>query len=244
MKTKLQSLGFTAAHFQLITAAVIVFGSLIFIKSDLSVRALFAQADNEKPEITYESVRNQLLAEQGLVTPNNESLESDAEQLALLDRGDIDGEVLGDAIGIGAIPDADELLLPEISSQLKLTITPQDNEATRAAYQTTVQTIEADANIVSLLGELNSSDIDTLRHAVSGWQWVINTLSATPVPASLEKYHKTQLTYYSVMMNIGKIYAGDKSEAELPLLTKAMLSYSQKAEALRAQMNEQYKLSL
>ena len=241
---KLKSLGFNSNHFKLLTVAVIVFGSLIFIKSGLSVGALFAQADDEKPTLTYEQAREQVLAERG-TTDSSEALESEAAaQLALLDLGNIDGQVLGDAIGIGEIPDADELMLPEISSEISFNITSLDDAAAQAQYQVATQTIEADANVVGLLSELNSSDQETLDHAVSGWQWVIGAMSATPVPASLEKFHKTKLIYYSVMMNIGKVYAGQKTESDLPLLTKAMLSYGQKVETLRAQINADYNLNL
>ena len=119
-----------------------------------------------------------------------------------------------------------------------------DNQQTRMQYQQTTHALEESANIVGLLADLNSTDKETLQHSVKDWEWVIGELANIPVPVSLEKYHKTKLTYYSVMMNIGKVYAGQKAETELQLLTKAMLSYSQKIETMRAELNQMYELQL
>lgn len=243
-KNKLKDLGFTSAHVQLLTVAFLVLGALIVFKSGINVTAMFAHADNAKPNLTYEQALAQVQAQQAQDDSNISSAESDQSQIALLDRGNIDGQVLGEAIGIGAIPDADQLPLPEITSQISMQTTSQDDDAARLAYQTAVSQTETDANIVGLLGELNSSDKPTLEHAVKGWGWVIDTLQNIPVPPSLAEFHKDKITYYIVMQNIGKIYAGQKPESDLQLLTKAMLSYSQKVDSLQTSLNDKYKLSL
>jgi hypothetical protein len=242
-KTKLQNLGFTSGHIQLLTVAFFVLGALIVFKSGINVTAMFAKADTEKPQVTYEQVKAEVESEYAQQNPSATSTDDQA-QLALLDRGEIDGQVLGDAIGIGAIPDADQLPLPEITSQIFVKQFKYDDQDARVYYQNEIQKIESDSNVVSLLAGLNSSDKPTLDKAVQGWEWVINDLSQVEVPASLVEYHKTKLTYYSVMMNIGKIYAGQKSESDLQLLTKAMLSYSQKIESMTASVNQTYQLNI
>lgn len=244
-KTKIQSLGFTSGHLKLLTVAFVVIGGLIFAKSGLNIKTMFVKADNEtqKQTITYEQAKAEVEAENPPVDSSTLA-DSDAAQIALIDRGDVDGQVLGDAIGIGAIPDADQLVIPDITSQIHMTMDSQDDDKARLQYETTTQGIEADADIVGLLSDLNSSDQSALDHSVKGWGWVIDTLQNTPVPPSLAEFHKNKIAYYSVVMNIGKIYAGQKSDSDLQLLTKAMLSYSQKIEDLRTTINDTYKLNL
>jgi len=240
-KTKLQSLGFNSAHAKLLTVVVGVFVVLFFAKSNLDVKTLFVKADSKQEVLTYDEVKNQVAQK---YQSSSAGEDDSSDQVALLSRGDVDGKVLGDAIGIGEIPDADQLLLPEISDQLQITKAPTDNADARSAYQIQAQQIENDADITGLLAEINSDDQSTLEHSVNGWEWVINTLSKVPVPASLEKFHKDKLIYYSVLMNTAKIYSHQKSEDDLPLLTKAMLSYSQKIEETRNTLNTTYNLSL
>lgn len=244
IQTKLQSAGFTTGHAKLLTVSFAIFAVLFFVKSDLSIRTLFAVADNDAKILTYDDVRRQVESEMGTPQTSNAAGEEIMKQIELLDRGGMDGAVLGEAIGIGAIPDADDLLLPELTANINFVSFPQDDSQSRIYYQTKTAQIENDASIISLLGALNSTDQAVLRDSVSGWQKVIDQLSAVAVPASLEKYHKAKVTYYAVLMNMGKVYAGDKSDSDMQVLTKAMLSYSQKVESLRAELNAKYGLSL
>jgi hypothetical protein len=241
-KTKLQNLGFTSGHVQLLTVAVAIFAVLIYAKSDINLTAMFASADEEVTMMTYEDALAEATAEQGFdYTNQNDGSE---EQLALLDRGEVDGKVLGETIGIGEIPDADEMMLPEISSQLKVNAIGIESAYYRSQYQEWMHNIERDGDITNILAALNSSDPTVLREAVSGWDWVIRKMADVEVPPSLEQYHKNKMIYYSVLKGLGEIYAGDKSESDMPLLAKAMLSFSQKVESMTASLNEQYQLNL
>ncbi len=241
-KTKLQSLGFTSGHAQLLTVAVAVFVVLFVAKSGINWKTVFVHADSQTHMLTYDEALAQAQNEIGAVNPNQD--DGSAEQIALLDRSNIDGKVLGDAIGVGEIPDADQMLLPDIVNQLKINNSNNDSQAARQQYVSAVQKIENDAQITSLLADLNTDDKDTLRSSADGWNWTIKQISNVPVPPSLQKYNQDKLVYYSVIMNIAKIYAGDQSEDGLPLMTKAMISYSDKMDALQQQLNSQYNLGL
>src|SRR6476469_3596372 len=147
-KTKLQSLGFNSAHAKLLTVVVGVFVVLFFAKSNLDVKTLFVKADSKQEVLTYDEVKNQVAQK---YQSSSAGEDDSSDQVALLSRGDVDGKVLGDAIGIGEIPDADQLLLPEISDQLQITKAPTDNADARSAYQIQAQQIENDADITGLL---------------------------------------------------------------------------------------------
>ncbi len=242
-KTKLQSMGFGTGHLQLLTVALALFGLLMYAQSDMSITALFVSADDEVQMITYEDALAQSEAEYGELADSTLS-EEEQQQLALLERSDIDGKVLGEAIGIGEIPDADQMFLPEIDSSLKMNSATTESEFLRNQYMRWTQNIESDAKVTTLLAGLNSTDKQVLRDSVNGWNWVISKMGNVVVPPSMQKFHKSKMVYYSVLMNITKIYAGDKSETDMALLTKAMLSYSEKVESLRQELNQQYSLEL
>ncbi len=242
-KTKLQAMGFGAGHVQLLTVAVALFAVLMYAQSSMSITTLFASADDEVKMITYEDALAESNAQYGNLADSSVS-QAEEEQLALLDRNQIDGKVLGEAIGIGEIPDADQLLLPEIDAQLKVNATAAESEVLRDQYVRWSQNIERDGNITALLAALNSTDKNLLRDSANGWNWVVTKMGNVVVPPSMQKLHKSKMVYYSVLMNITKIYAGEKSEADMPLLTKAMLSYSEKVESLRQEVNQQYSLEL
>src|SRR5262245_37453291 len=116
MQTKLQSMGFTLKHAQLIGIAVVVFAVLIFTQTGLSLKGMFASADSDKPKLTYEQVRSQVLAENGNSSSLNEMNADNARQLAMLDLSD-DGEVLG---ANSDYPSAEEIFTPEVMNEVTI----------------------------------------------------------------------------------------------------------------------------
>ncbi|HEX3096058.1 MAG TPA: hypothetical protein VHQ20_02975, partial [Patescibacteria group bacterium] len=112
-KTKFKSLGFTAGHAQLLTVAVAIFAVLFVAKSGVNLKTVFVHADTKTEMLTFDQVHNEVAAQENQ-SSDPTATDDSAQQLALLDRGDVDGKVLGDAIGIGEIPDADQLIVPDI----------------------------------------------------------------------------------------------------------------------------------
>lgn len=224
---KLQQLGFNRNHYLIGLIAVIVFGVLVFPRTGIQLSAMFSQADETKPQITYEAMREKVYAQAGVgkIDPYLQKLD---EQFALLDRGQADGAVLGEAIGIGEVPNADELVLPEVEQQFPIRISTSSSPEQESNYLNQLRELEISYNTLAMLGDLNSTDVSLLESSVQKWNSFLTDLSQMEVPVSMEDYHRTKIYYYFSIMRIGSVYAGLSDEASLATYLKVMISFGNK----------------
>ncbi len=225
---KLNNAGFNKNHFQLIGLAMIVFVILIFAKSEISLKSLVTQADSKPEILTYEDALKQVSSNNKV---NSDQFNKDLEnQFALLDRGQADGKVLGEAIGIGAIPDSSELAVPEAFNEYPV-VTSNDNSSVAIAnYQNAITNIEARYGTVEMLADLNSDDKQMINSSLAKWKNLLLEISKINVPSSLAESHKNKIVYYYAIMKTGEVYAGQLDESKLSYYLKIMLSYANKVQ--------------
>lgn len=227
MKNNLEQLGFNRNHYLIGLTALIVFAILVFPRTGIKLSAMFSQAEEPKPQITYEQMRGEVYAQMGVgeVDPYIEELD---KQFALLDRGQADGSVLGDAIGIGEVPNADELVLPEVEQRFPVRVTAGFQPEQETKYMAQLQELETSYGTLTMAADLNSSDLNLLQASVKKWQSLLTDLSNSEVPPTLEDYHRTKIYYYYSMMKIGNVYAGLEDESALGTYLKVMISFGNK----------------
>lgn len=215
--------GMNKNHVMVMGVVVFALASYALPKTGLSVRAMFG---NGEPVaiMTYDDARARVLADMGDISPIDNTKTKD--QIALIDRGTLDTQVLGDAIGIGTIPNAKDMQLPELDQQYPVKTVEDDTEATLTRYQMALNDIETRYAVVDMLATLNSSDTESIKQSTFKWKQMLQELSAVPVPTKLQANHRARLGYYYSMMKTGEVYAGISSESELPLYVKAMLAFS------------------
>ncbi len=228
MTQNLRQLGFNKNHYALLSFAVVLFAILLIGRSGFKVSAMFTKAEDvPAPTITYEQTRSEVYAQLG-VGENDQYLQELDKQFALLDRGDADGAVLGDSIGIGAVPNADELILPEVEQAYPLKISEQSFPQQELNYLSQVQDLEIRYDATTMLADLNSSDTNLIRSSVGRWQSLLTDLSSIAVPSSMQDYQRTKIYYYYSIMKIGSVYAGLEDEESLTTYLKVMIGFGNK----------------
>ena len=241
MTTKLKSLGFTSGHAHLLIVAVALFSVLMVAKSDLSVKALFANADDEVEMLTYEDVRSEVVAEYGGV-----SSEADAEaekQLALLDRSLDNGQVLGDMVGIGTIPNIDKIFARDQLDMIPVTTIATTQQSVQI-YSERVIGVEAEHGAVALMANLNSSDQAVLTQTKDQVVVVISNLKGLSVPAELADFHRYKMIYYQTLASMADAFANNTLDANFQNTSKILFSVMEKIESTKTEMQTKYQVSL
>lgn len=242
MKTKLQSLGFTSGHMHLLLVAVAVFAILMVVKSDVNLKTMFANADDEQVMLTYDDVQNQTAAEFGPVA-DTELTSEEEEQYALLDRSLETGEVLGDATGIGTVPDAEQIFS---RSQLDLINVNTQNTTAESIkkYSESLLSVESQNESVTLMANLNSSDSATLNKTKDQAYYVIQNLSALTVPSELADYHRYKMIYYQTLASMADSFAQNNLNTNFENTSKIFFSVTNKIEQTKAWVQDKYNVAL
>lgn len=224
MKDHLKNLGFNFNHIAVIAVVVFAFSFYALPKLGFKPTALFAKANNAEKMISYDSVRREVYAQMGNIpiTDKNKT----ADQIALLDRGGSNPQVLGEMIGIGTIPSAEDMVLPEMEQRYPVRIIDENSEGTKAAYKEITTKLERKYSVMSLMAAMNSSDKNVLTRSAQAWDYLLTELSAVNTPSELKDFHRTKIGYYYAMMKVTQVYAGLAPESELGLYTKAMLAFT------------------
>ncbi|MDQ3018469.1 MAG: hypothetical protein M3Q64_01205 [bacterium] len=242
MKTKLQSMGFSIAHAQLIGIAVVVFAVLVFTQTGISIKGMFAKAEIQPVVITYEQARTEVLNEQS-VSSNNVSEDLNQRQLALLNRTDENGQVLGSAIGIGDIPTADQIFSRE---QLDLIVinTVATNPKNILKYSEQIMAIESENNALALLGNLNSSDPVALSEASKQATVLVSNFKSLSVPSELADYHRYKMIYYQSLARIAQAFEKNELNDDFANTSKILFSIMDKIEQTKRLVSEKYQVAL
>lgn len=226
MKISNEQIGFNKNHAIIIGAVILALSFYSLPRMGINVKAMFDKNEVKVAVPTYDETRSKVIADMGLT--ENPDYNKAREQIALLNRGAIDANVLGEAIGVGAIPGANEMDLPEMEQLYPLNVIKDNGVETVANYHRYVNQIEAKYGVIGMLTILNSSDTQMIMNSMKQWKSMLQELSKIPVPSSLENMHHARLGYYYSMMKTGEVYAGMTSESELGLYVKAMLAFSNK----------------
>lgn len=243
-KTKIESLGFTRGHIQVLTVAFIVIGGLIVFKSGINITTMFANADDEaKPTLTYEQVAAEVAAEQSGQTSTAEADREAEEQFALLDRSIDNGMVLGDSIGLGEIPNSDEIFLQSDLEKIKVN-TIATTTATVKAYEDEILYIESKSDLITILSNINSGDTDTLTLGKQQALELARAMGNVSVPNELVEFHRYKIMYAISLSNISEVWLKERPETDLQVQTQLMLSTMNKIESLRQAINQKYSASL
>jgi hypothetical protein len=242
MTQKLKSLGFNSAHLQLLTVAFVVVGGLIFVKSGLSVRALFVHADNEKPPVTYDSVRNQIVSESSQQADPAADAEAE-KQLALLDRQLDSGQVLGESIGVGTIPNVEQVFSRSLLDQIQVKTTDTSKQSI-SKYAEQVAGVETQDGAVILLGSLNSDDPTVLNQTKQSSDVVVQGLSTLIVPSELADYHRYKMLYYKSLATMADYFAKNDLNTDFQNNSKVLFSLTEKIEQIKTDIYNKYQVTL
>lgn len=223
MKTKLQSWGFTLGHLQLIGIAVVVFAILVATQTGFPahLHAMFSKADDTKPMLTYDDVHAQVAAENN--SNNNSADDTTDQQIALLNRTDDDGQVLGDAIGLGTIPTADQLFSREQLDAIPVKTVPTNKDSV-AKYQTDLSIMENDFDTPTLIGNLNGNDPQVIKQTVQQIQSLIDKLQTLSVPDQIADYNRYKIMYYQTLINIGNAFVNNDQGSDFRNSSTALFS--------------------
>ena len=243
MTTKLKSLGFTSGHAHLLLVAVAVFGLLMFAKSDLNVRTLFANADDEVEMLTYEDARNEVVTAYGGVASSPADEEAE-KQLALLDRSLDNGQVLGEMVGLGSIPSADAIFSQDILNKISVKVIhnalPEDpqNYADKLTY------IESSNDVLTLLANINSGDPALIQSSQDQANRIVQMMGTIAVPPSFVEYHRYKTIYYTSLTNMADIWMKKRPETDLQPQSTLLFSVMGKVETLKAELETKYNITL
>lgn len=243
MKTKLQSLGFNASHAYLLTVAVALFVALTFVQSDLNLRTLFANADSETEMLTYESVRDELVADQSPIVSDEVAMAEAEKQLALLDRSLENGQVLGESIGLGAVPQADQIFSREQLDSIVVT-TEKTNPQSIQRYAERVLRVESENNALEVMANLNSSDSVLLTNTKQQITVIIQDLKGLAVPEELADYHRYKMIYYQTLASMADSFASNNLNTDFQNTSKILFSIMEKIEQTKNVIQTQYSISI
>ncbi len=236
MKTKLQELGFTSGHVHLLLVAVALFSVLFVAKSDISLHTLFANADDQATMVSFEDVMSEVQSQNG--TPST-AIDPDAEeQIALLDRSLDQGSVLGEAIGIGAIPSADELYSQEQLSAIPVGAVVGTNQQSIKQYTDAMLRLETTYDTATLYSDLNSSDTEVNKQAANKVTNIVSDMTKISVPDGLLDFHRYNVLYYQSLGAIGNSFV--TGEGDLANYSKTFFSLSNKISSIKADIKQKY----
>lgn len=242
-QTTLDRYGFTRNHFGLLLAALAVFTVLVMPRAGIKLSAMFSKADTDAPMITYEQTRGEVYAQMGIID-EDQYLRELENQFALLDRGMADGAVLGESIGIGAIPNAEQVFSRELLDQIVLNVHSDNSKDAMLKYAENVLQVESANGSILLLANLNSSDAQTLMQTKQQAQAIVSGLKAVSVPSALQDLHRYKMIYYQSMAGIAEVFATGESGPEFETDSKILFSVMDKIEKTKLQIRNQYQVEL
>ncbi len=241
IKTQFKDLGFTSGHAHLLLVAVAFFAVLFVAQSDISLRALFANADSEVTMITYEDMHAKIASEYGGI-----NLQADAEaerQLALLDRSLDSGKVLGDVVGIGAIPSVDNIFTRAQLDTITVTTVATNNNSVQK-YAEDVLGVESQNGAVELMANLNSSDISVLRKTEEQVSVINSKLKGLTAPSELADFHRYKMIYYQSLASMANAFATNTLDTNFQNTSKIMFSVIERIEQGKNEIQNKYQVSL
>lgn len=241
MMSKLKSLGFSSGHAHLLLVAVAVFSVLIVTKSGINVRAMFANADSEVKVPTYEDIKKEVESEKN--TSTNNSSDYIDEQIALLDRSLENGQVLGDATGIGTVPNIEKVFTREQLDQIKLNTVSTDSKSVQS-YANSLLNVESQTDAATLMASLNSSDPAVLKQTAAQADAIIQKLSTLTVPAELADFNRYKMIYYESMSSMANGFATNTLDTNFQNTSKIFFSVVNKIEQTKTDIQQKYQVSL
>lgn len=239
----MNELGFNRNHYLIGLAAIAVFAALVFPRTGIQLSAMFSQADEVNPKITYEQMRGEVYAQMG-VTDDEKYLQDLENQFALLDRGQVDGAVLGQAIGIGAVPSAEQIFTREMLDQIVLTTSSDNTPDNMKKYSEQVLQVETGNEALSTLAALNSSDSQALEQSKDQVDKIVSGLLGVTVPSELLDYHRYKLIYYQNLKAIADSFSGDNANSDLQNQTSILLSVMERIEQTKSEIWAKYQVQL
>lgn len=243
MKTKLQSLGFTSGHMHLLLVAVAFFSVLMVAKSDINIKTLFVHADDEVNMLTYEEAHADAAREFGSSGDSTASADADA-QLALLDRSLDSGQVLGDSIGIGAVPAAEEIFSLDSINKIQVQEISNATDVQIKDYADKILYIESSNDVITMLANINSGDSAVIKQSQEQATRVVQMMGMIFVPEQFAEYHRYKTLYYSSLINVADIWMKNRPETDLQTQSTLLFSVMAKVESLKASLENQYKIQL
>lgn len=239
----MNQLGFNRNHYLVAAVAVFIFGVLVIPQTGLKLSNLFARGAETGNMLTYEDVRNQVYAKNNVVD-DDQYLADLEQQFALLDRGEVDGAVLGEAIGVGAVPSADQVFTRDLLDQIKLSTTADNSPASMQKYAEQVLQVEAENNALMSLANLNSTDAASLQNSKVQASKVVSGLLGVTVPSSLADFHRYKLIYYQNVMALADSFTAGDQTADFQNQTAILLSVMDRIEQIKSEVWTQYQIQL
>lgn len=231
MKISNEQIGFNKNHAMVISAVILAFAVYASPALGFDMKNIFTKKNNSKVQldlITYDQVKGNVLADLGV--EEDPAYNKTRDQLALLDRGAVDAQVLGEAIGVGSIPSAKDMILPEMEQKYPLKVINDNGVDAMLKYKKALSQIDSQYDTMTLMAIMNSGDQQAIKESLPQWSALLKTMSQVEVPSSVKEEYRARLGFNFSMMKAAEVYAGLISDSELPLYLKAIMAYSSKIE--------------
>lgn len=239
--SKLQEWGFNKNHFALLTVGTLLFVVLVIPKTGIKLSAVFSRAAEPNNLITYEQARNDVYAQMDL-GGNDPYVDVLENQFALLDRGDANGAVLGEAIGLGEIPSVEQLYSPEQLSLIPVQVNNESGAAAVQKYAERMLRIESYYNTVELFANLNGTDDRAITETEKKVTDMIEAMNQLDVPKELVDYHRYNIMYYQTLGKLGTALIAN--DPKLGQYSQAMFSLLDKIGEIKSEIKSTYGVSL
>lgn len=204
-----EPLGFSSGHFLLIGSALVLFLVFAAVKGDLTWASFtnlpFLHASEEqKPVVTYESVRAEVEASIAQENLNTADLvdQQQQEELAQIDPAYAGGSVLGATSG--DLPSADELMSQTNMQKIQVKTIPGTTIDNVKKYSEDLHYIEQYYDTVTLMNALATNDESLLPQVAPRYSGLITELGSMSVPDKLAEYHKNKILYYSALLALAQ----------------------------------------
>ncbi len=229
----MKELGFNRNHFLIGLTAVAIFGVLVFSKTGVSLSAMFTKADETQPVLTYEQAKGEVFAEMGIIDEEKYLAELE-NQFALLDRGQVDGAVLGQAIGIGAVPNSEQIFTREMLDQIPVIKSSDNSREAIQRYSELLLGAEAESGAMISIANLNSSDPSVLNQAKVSAAKAVSNLKSLSVPSELADFHRYKMIYYQNLVAIADSLINSDENQDLQNQTSIFLSITERINQIKS----------
>lgn len=239
----MKELGFNRNHFLVGLTALALFAVLVFSKTGITLSAMFTNADDSQPLLTYEQAKGEVYAQMGIVDAEK-YLQDLENQFALLDRGQVDGAVLGQAIGIGAVPSSEQIFTREMLDQIPVIKSSDNSREAIQRYSELLLGAEAESGAMISIANLNSSDPLVLNQAKESAAQAVSNLKSLSVPSELADFHRYKMIYYQNLAAIADSLINPDATQDLQNQTSIFLSITERINQIKSDIWDKLQVQL
>lgn len=234
-------------HFQWGHVGAIALCAIFLVSITVMKNGFSFSENNSVKQYTLSDALSEVEKERGgSLSPENDNGYAEASaKLAEINPTDSSGQVLGASTDFEKeIQNASSLLTPGRLSQIRVSVTNNYDEGYIQRYTDYLNNIELEDGKDFIFANLNSTDVDSLNQATNLSAKIIADISSMTVPAPMEKFHKLKILYYTSLLTIMQIKAGNISTDELSNTATSLFGILDQLGSEQAALNTKYNINL